>query len=205
MYCQVVETDKPLTPAAERILTVAGKLFYDNGIHAVGVDTIAAEAGVTKKTLYDRFGSKADLVALYLRRRDERWRERVRSFAGSRTTPAQKLLRVFDALADWLDTENTRGCAFVNAHAELPSADHPGRQVIAASKQWLLGYLRDLAADAGARNPARLAEALLVLVEGATVAASLEVAPTAVATAKRVAKSLVDEATAAQHNSASRR
>ncbi|OXM73165.1 MULTISPECIES: TetR/AcrR family transcriptional regulator [Amycolatopsis] len=190
-----METDKPLTPAAERILTVAGKLFYDNGIHAVGVDTIAAEAGVTKKTLYDRFGSKAELVALYLWRRDVRWRERVHSFAGRRSTPARRLLAVFDALADWLATENTRGCAFVNAHAELPEADHPGRQVIAASKRWLLGYLRDIAAEAGVRNPARLAEALLILVEGATVAASLDVTPTAVATAKRVAKSLIEEAT----------
>jgi len=190
-----VETGKPLTPAAERILTVAGRLFYDTGINAVGVDTIAAEAGVTKKTLYDRFGSKAELVALYLRRRDERWRERVRAHDNPRATPARRLLRVFDALADWMATENLRGCAFVNAHAELPAPDHPGRRVIAESKQWMLGHLRELAVHAGARHPARLAEALLVLVEGATVVASLEVAATSVATAKRVAKSLIDDAT----------
>ncbi|GAB3566743.1 TetR/AcrR family transcriptional regulator [Amycolatopsis endophytica] len=190
-----METEKPLTPAAERILTVAGKLFYGNGIHAVGVDTIAAEAGVTKKTLYDRFGSKAELVALYLRRRDERWREWVRSRDDPRATPARRMLRVFDALAEWMVKENSRGCAFVNAHAELPSADHPGRRVITASKEWLLEHLRDLAAEAGARNPRRLAETLLILVEGATVTASLEVVPTAVTTAKRVAQSLIDEAT----------
>ncbi|MDQ0379234.1 TetR/AcrR family transcriptional regulator [Amycolatopsis thermophila] len=189
-----METQKPLTPAAERILEVAGKLFYDNGIHAVGVDTIAAEAGVTKKTLYDRFGSKAELIALYLRRRDERWRERVRAFADPRATPERRLLRVFDALADWMRTENARGCAFVNAHAELPAADHPGRQVIAESKRWLLDYLRGLATEAGVRRPGRLAEELLILVEGATVAASLGVAPTAVATAKRLAKGLLQEA-----------
>ncbi|GHF29619.1 TetR family transcriptional regulator [Amycolatopsis deserti] len=189
-----METEKPLTPAAERILAVAGKLFYDNGIHAVGVDTIAAEAGVTKKTLYDRFGSKAELVALYLSRRDERWREWVRGYADPRSTPQRRLLRVFDALADWMRVENTRGCAFVNAHAELPGADHPALQPIAASKEWLLDYLRQLAADAGARNPARLAEALLILIEGATVVASLDVVPTAVAAAKRVAKLLIEEA-----------
>ncbi|NIH78636.1 TetR/AcrR family transcriptional regulator [Amycolatopsis viridis] len=193
-----METEKPLTPAAERILTVAEELFYANGIHAIGVDTIAAEAGVTKKTLYDRFGSKAELVALYLRRRDERWRDWVHGYADPRAAPQRRILRVFDALADWMSMANRRGCAFVNAHAELPAADHPAQQVIAASKEWLLDYLRQLAAEAGARNPARLAEALLILIEGATVVASLDVLPTAVAAAKRVAKSLVDEATAAR-------
>jgi AcrR family transcriptional regulator len=66
-----------LTPGARRILDVASELFYAHGIHAVGVDTIAAESGVTKRTLYDRFGSKDELVAAYLRARDERWRARV--------------------------------------------------------------------------------------------------------------------------------
>lgn len=71
--------DKPrrvrMTPGARRVLEAAERLFYEHGIHAVGVDTIAAEAGVTKKTLYDRFGSKEQIVVEYLAGRDERWRE----------------------------------------------------------------------------------------------------------------------------------
>jgi AcrR family transcriptional regulator len=187
---------KTLTPAAQRVLDVAGKLFYANGIHAVGVDSIAAGAGVTKKTLYDRFGSKEALVALYLSRRDERWREHVRVVVerSPRTAPARRPLLVFDALAEWMATENSRGCGFVNAHAELPDAEHPGRRAIQAQKEWVLTYLRELIEAAHLRNPGRLAESLFILLEGATVAESLDVVPGAVAGAKRIAKQLLESA-----------
>lgn len=177
------------------MLDVAGKLFYANGIHAVGVDSIAAEAGVTKKTLYDRFGSKDALVARYLTERDERWREHVRKVVeGGRTSPARRPLLMFDALEQWIATENPRGCAFVNAHAELPDGAHPGRQAIKAQKDWMLGYLRDLVRAAGVRNPAKVAGSLFILLEGATVAATLDVLPGAVADAKRVARQLLESA-----------
>ncbi|MQA11275.1 MAG: TetR family transcriptional regulator [Pseudonocardiaceae bacterium] len=188
--------DKALTPAARRVLDVAGKLFYDNGIHAVGVEWIAAEAGVTKKTLYDRFGSKDTLVARYLRQRDERWREHVRDIVerGRTTAPERRLLLVFDALEAWMDQVNPRGCAFVNAHAELPDGDHPGRQVITEQKQWLLDYLNALAREAEIRNPRRLAEELVVLLEGATVVRTAGVVPAAIAAAKRAARKLIADA-----------
>ncbi|PXY33735.1 TetR/AcrR family transcriptional regulator [Prauserella flavalba] len=183
-----------LTPAAERVLEVAGKLFYDNGIHAVGVEAIASEAGVTKKTLYDRFGSKDALIAHYLRRRDERWREHVIRVVEQRgrIAPARRLLLVFDALEQWIAEENPRGCAFVNAHAELPDAAHPGRDVIREQKQWLLEYLRTLAREVGVRNPRKLATSLLVLIEGANVTSTLGVVPGAVGNAKEVAKQLIE-------------
>lgn len=185
---------KTLTPAARRVLDVAGELFYANGIHAVGVDTIAAAAGVTKKTLYDRFGSKDALVGEYLTRRDERWRAHVREVVARspRAGAARRALLVFDALEEWMARENSRGCGFVNAHAELPDGDHPGRRAIHAQKEWMLGYFRELVADL--RTPARLAESLFILLEGATVAESLQVAPNAVATAKRLAKQLLEAA-----------
>ncbi|WP_106177716.1 TetR/AcrR family transcriptional regulator [Prauserella shujinwangii] len=183
-----------LTPAAERVLDVAGRLFYDNGIHAVGVESIASEAGVTKKTLYDRFGSKDALIACYLRRRDERWREHVVSVVEQRgrMTPARRLLLVFDALEEWIATENTRGCAFLNAQAELPDGTHPGREIIREQKLWMLDYLRALAREAGVRNPRKVATSLLVLLEGATVTAALGVVPGAVGNAKEVARQIVE-------------
>ncbi|PXY21195.1 TetR/AcrR family transcriptional regulator [Prauserella muralis] len=183
-----------LTPAAERVLDVAGRLFYDNGIHAVGVESIASEAGVTKKTLYDRFGSKDALIGHYLRRRDERWREHVVSVVEQRgrIPPARRLLLVFDALEQWIATENPRGCAFINAQAELPDATHPGREVIREQKQWMLDYLRALARQTGARNPRKLATSLLLLLEGATVTASLGVVPGAIGNAKDVARQLIE-------------
>ncbi|OQO92438.1 TetR/AcrR family transcriptional regulator [Saccharomonospora piscinae] len=187
--------DLVLTPAAERVLEVAGKLFYDNGIHAVGVESIASEAGVTKKTLYDRFGSKDALVGQYLKRRDERYREHVRSVVErrGRIAPARRVLLVFDALEEWIATENPRGCAFVNAQAELPDATHPAREVIREQKQWMLDYLRTLVRDVGVRNPRKLATSLLNLLEGATVTASLGIVPGAVGNAKEVARQLLDQ------------
>jgi AcrR family transcriptional regulator len=186
--------DITLTPAAERVLEVASRLFYDNGIHAVGVESIAGEAGVTKKTLYDRFGSKDALVSHYLRRRDERYREHVTAIVGKhgRIPPARRLLLVFDALEEWIVTENPRGCAFVNAQAELPDTTHPGREVIREQKQWMLDYLRTLAREAGVRNPRKLATSLLMLLEGATVTASLGIVPGAVGNAKEVARQLIE-------------
>lgn len=162
---EVVErTERRRTPAAERILRAASEMFYREGIRAVGVEAIAQEAGVTKKTLYERFGSKKELVAAYLRERDERWRtfllEAVERRGGS---AKERLLSTFDALEDWMDRENPRGCGFVNAAAELPDANHPGRVVVMEQKEWLRGYLTELAAEAGAEAPKDLAERLLIL------------------------------------------
>lgn len=184
--------EQVLSPAAERVLDVAGKLFYDHGIHAVGVESIAEEAGVPKKTLYDRFGSKDALIARYLGRRDERWREHVADrVERSRVTPVHRVLLVFDALEEWIANENPRGCAFVNALAELPDAGHPGREVIREQKQWLLDYLRGLVREAGVRNARKVATSLLVLLEGATVTASFGVVPGTVGNAKEVARTLL--------------
>src|SRR5690349_24992420 len=108
----------PMTPAARRALTAAGRLFYERGIHAVGVDLIAAEAGVTKKTLYDRFGSKEQIVVEYLADRDERWREFLFDRLDAVTEPVARVLAVFDASRDWAAEHSPRGCGMVNAHAE---------------------------------------------------------------------------------------
>ncbi|AXK37247.1 TetR/AcrR family transcriptional regulator [Streptomyces armeniacus] len=177
-----------LTPGGRKILDAASGLFYGRGINAVGVDLIAREAGVTKKTLYDRFGSKETLVAAYLRERDQRWRDwltgRVEA-AGD--TPYARVLAAFDALAEWMRRENPRGCGFVNAAAELPDASHPGRAVIEGQKHWMRGYLRELCAGTGAADPAELADELLLLYEGATVLGGLEITPAPAATARSLA------------------
>ena len=187
-------TDDRLTPAGQRVLDAASALFYDQGIHAVGVDAIARRAGVTKKTLYDCFGSKDALVAAYLRVRDQRWREWLTSFVDRRADrPAARVLATFDALREWLRRESPRGCGFVNALAELPDTDHPGRAVILAQKRWMVGYFTDLAKAAGRPQPAQLARALMVLFEGATVADSTGVPTGAVRQAQRLAAGLFED------------
>ena len=149
----------PLTPAGERLLDAAAELFYRRGIRAVGVDLIADVAGTTKKTLYDRFGSKDALVALYLRRRAQRWQVFVREFVGRTPPGPDQLLAVFDALEEWL-AEQDRGCAFVNAHAEIGGTDHPGVPVIRAEKAAMRALFTELAVGGGAgraRGPRRAA------------------------------------------------
>ena len=191
---KIAQPAQAWTPAAKRILDAASRLFYWEGIRAVGVDAIAAEAQVTKKTIYDRFGSKAALVTTYLRQRDDRWRERLTRALDEvpHHDPRQQLLTTFDALGDWMREENPRGCGFVNAYAELSDPGHPGRQAIIDQKRWLLELLTGLASKAGVPQPERVAEQLLILHEGATVTNSIRVTENAAAAAKELAASIID-------------
>lgn len=181
------------TPAAERILRAASEMFYERGIRAVGVDAVAAEAGVTKKTLYDRYGSKDELVAAYLRARDERWREwLVEGVERRGGSTRERILSTFDALGEWLDLGGARGCGFVNATVELPDENHPARVVVMSQKRWLRDYLKELAVEAGAKDSETLADQLVLLHEGVTVSTSLRMPEDAVRKARSVAAILVD-------------
>src|SRR5689334_11194512 len=122
--------DRPLTPAARRVLQVASELFYERGIGSVGLELIAADAGVTKKTVYDRFGSKDALILAYLRARDERWRDFMTGRIAGVADPRERVLATFDVLGEWA-TGSGRGCSMVNACAELPDPSHPVHEVAA--------------------------------------------------------------------------
>ena len=162
-----------LTPAGRRILTAASDLFYAHGIRAVGVDLIAETAGTTKKTLYDRFGSKDALVAAYLHCRMQRWQAFVLDHL-DRHAPAQgtdRVLGVLDALAAWMAVHE-RGCAFVNAYAEIAGTDHPGLAVIRTEKHWVRDLYARLCREAGIDDPEWTGDALHVVHEGAIVAAT---------------------------------
>lgn len=187
------EADQRLTPGARRILDVASELFYSRGIHAVGVDTIAAESGVTKRTLYDRFGSKDALVATYLRTRDRRWRQLVLDRLDTRADPVARVLVPFDVLPDWLAT-SPRGCSFVNAFAELPDPAHPGRQIVVAEKTWLRDLFANLLREAGLDHVDDLAVQLLSLHEGAIVTHAITADTHAAASARSAAELLVTSA-----------
>ena len=183
------------TPAARRILAAASELFYRRGIHVVGVDLVAERAGTTKKTLYDRFGSKDGLVVAYLTHRAHRWREllrtRVAQVADDAGAAAQ-VAAVFDALAAWM-VDQERGCAFVNALAELGGADHgdgvvPALELVRAEKRWM----HDLFATALAgEGSVTTAAQLHVLYEGATVLATVAPGTGAVAAARAAALRLL--------------
>ncbi len=179
---------KPLTPAGERLLATASELFYERGIHAVGVDLIAELAGTTKKTLYDRFGSKDNLVALYLQRRFERWCAFVDERLAAHDPGPGQVLAAFDLLAEWL-SDNTHGCAFVNANAEIGRGEHPGVAVIRHEKQWMRERYEALVRAAGL--PPELGPRLHLLHEGAIVALTSGGQQDAVAHAKAAARALL--------------
>lgn len=163
----IVPDLESLTPGARRILDTASKLFYERGITAVGVDLISERSGVTKRTLYNRFGSKDALVAAYLLDREERWRRLVEAaVAAPGLSATERITAPFDALREWLK-ESPRGCAFINALAELPDPKHPAHRVAAAEKRWLLELFERLAEDAGIAAAGRLAHGLVCLHEGA--------------------------------------
>lgn len=189
-----VGSDRPLTPRARRVLEVASELFYWRGIHAVGVDTIAAESGVTKRTLYDRFGSKDGLITAYLAARDRRWREQVLArLDAAGQDPVARVLAPFDVLSEWL-APRSRGCAFVNAFAELPDPDHPARRLVVAEKIWLRDLFRSLLREAEVSDPDILAAQLLSLHEGASVSYSIVDDRTAAMTARSAAEVLFTRA-----------
>ncbi|NHT18487.1 TetR/AcrR family transcriptional regulator [Cellulomonas sp. IC4_254] len=161
----------PLTPAAQRVLDAASELFYERGIHAVGVDGIAEAAGVTKKTLYDRFGSKEALVVAYLRARDARWRAHLLATLDRVPSPGTaRVLAVFDAAESWSTANSPRGCSAINARAEsFPGDGDAVLAEVAAQKAWQVGLLADLCREAGVREPEDTARALMLLYEGAIV------------------------------------
>jgi AcrR family transcriptional regulator len=172
---------KRLTPAGERILTAASALFYARGIRTVGVDAIADAAEVTKKTLYDRFGSKDNLIAAYLEERNRVWHLFLDEQLAARAprTPEEVILALFAALTDWLAVSQ-RGCGFINASVELAAPDHPAMPVIVAQKQWMRSEFMAQAALGGFADVQELADRLLLLHEGALVCfrvAAMEYAP----------------------------
>jgi AcrR family transcriptional regulator len=187
----VTTVEDPMTPVGERLAETAGRLFYARGIRAVGVELIAEEAGTTKKTLYDRFGSKDALVALYLRRRAERWQTVALDRLDRHPEPGKdRVLLVFDALDDWL-SQQWRGCAFVNAYAEIGGTDHPGLPVVRSEKAWMRQLFVALVEEAGYDDPVGLGGQLHLLYEGAVVLLTAGDEPGALVHARQAAARLL--------------
>ncbi|MYR07149.1 TetR family transcriptional regulator [Gordonia sp. SID5947] len=180
------------TPKARAILDAASDLFYDQGIHAVGVDAIAERAGVTKRTLYDRFGSKERLVVEYLRARDALWRELLAGrLAAADAGAIAQVSAVFDASRDWAAERGAKGCSMINAHAEISDPAHPAYAVIVGQKQWMLDLFTRIAETAEVRARDVVAARLMLLHEGALVTAGMEVVEDAFGQAKTVAVELL--------------
>ena len=158
--------------ARERILAVAGDLFYAQGIRSVGVDEIVARADVAKMSLYRSFPSKDELAAAYLEETNARyWRWWDDVASRHPDAPVEQLRALFRALAKRTIRADWRGCPFTNAATEFPEPGHPARTVAEANKRELRRRLVLLAKAAGARHPTALADQLVLLFEGAYTSA----------------------------------
>jgi AcrR family transcriptional regulator len=166
-----VARSKARESARERILETAACLFYEDGIHAVGVDTVIAASGVAKMTLYRHFPSKDDLIAAYLERANERFWTWLEAEMATAPDPRAKLLRAFSALGRQATSPTCRGCGFQGAAAEFPDPAHPAHKVALAHKRQVLERFTALGRQAKLRAPEALAEHLLMLMDGAWVAA----------------------------------
>ncbi|HSI92098.1 MAG TPA: TetR/AcrR family transcriptional regulator [Jiangellaceae bacterium] len=151
-----------------RILDAAQRCFYRWGITATGVDTLAEEAGVSKRTLYNHFGSKDGLVTAYLRRREETWRRTLAELLDAAgDDPVARVLAYARGYARPVDDTTFRGCAFINAAAELADDEHPALGVVRSSIDTVQRGVRQILADAGVADPDSLASQVLVVLEGA--------------------------------------
>jgi AcrR family transcriptional regulator len=154
----------------ERILETARDLFYRDGIRAVGVEVIAAEAGTNKMTLYRNFGSKEELIAEYLRGEvkavEKHWDDLI---ARHPADPKALILAWLKDMGALMTRPESRGCPMVNAAVELPDADHPGRKVIEQHKLAIRDRLAAACRKAGLAHPELLADQIHMLVEGAGV------------------------------------
>jgi AcrR family transcriptional regulator len=172
----------------ERLLAASDELFYRDGVHSTGIDAVIEKAGVAKGSLYYIFGGKDELVAADLRGRHEAWRQRVEAAQAGIDDPDEKILAVFDAIADYVSLPEFRGCPFNNAAAEAPAGEAQ-RLAIKEYRDWLRRSFVRLAADTGVSDSEALADALIVLYDGALATAEMGGTSRAAAlTAKRIAR-----------------
>jgi AcrR family transcriptional regulator len=168
----------------ERILETTDRLFYGQGIRAVGVDTIAAEIGISKRTLYNYFPSKDALIVAYLTRRAV-------PRGVSERPPLEQILGVFDWLERWFASNAFRGCPFVNAVAEIGERAHPATRIAVDQKERRRVAFRDILKRLGVADPDGLATQLAILVEGAMAAALVRDDPAMARAAKSAAEVLL--------------
>ena len=189
----MARTSKDIPRAADRILSTATDLFYREGTRAIGVDEIVARAGATKPSLYRAFASKDQLIAAFLEGQGEHfWDYFNAAVAAHPGDPRAQILEFFDALSRRATEPGYRGCALTNAAVEYPDAKHPGRHVSVEHKQGLRDRLRSMTKAMEARKPKKLADSLLLLIEGVYVSSQLFGPEGPAGAARGAAETLID-------------
>jgi AcrR family transcriptional regulator len=153
--------------ARERLLTAASQLFHDVGIQAAGVDALIAAADVAKATFYRHFPSKDDLVVAWLRDPRARWFDDIRAQVDEHEEPPTEAIpRLFDAVAEWLESTDYRGCPYLNTSVEVTDPTHPARRVVTDYLQEVEDYLSGMVEAGGYQEPRELGAELQTILAG---------------------------------------
>jgi AcrR family transcriptional regulator len=181
--------------ARERLLAAANELFYNEGVHTVGIDRIVEQAGVAKASLYNTFGSKEELVRAYLQTRQANVARRITQAVDRYHDPRERLLAVFEGQGELFAQPGYRGCAFARASAESQPGDQ-AEQAAEANRQWIRTLLTELVTQTGVPEPEVLARQLHLVYDGSVQSARMDHDPRVAAAARTAAAILLDAALA---------
>ncbi|MFE5571723.1 TetR/AcrR family transcriptional regulator [Amycolatopsis japonica] len=180
-------TDEQNRVDREALLDAAEKLFYENGIQAVGMDQVRAASGLSLKRIYRFFEAKEDLVVAMLKRRDRRWRGSLAARVEEVQDPQERVLAIFDWLADWFAEPGFRGCAWINAHGEFGPSSAAVLAEVRAHKQAFHEQIDNWVRPTG--RP--VTEPVYLLAEGAIVTAGISGDPAPARQAREAVKTLL--------------
>jgi len=183
-----------MSKKAETILATAEQLFTVHGFHATGVDRIAEESGVTKRTLYKHFGSKEGLIQAVLERHHGEIMQDVRQKVQKASDARAKILTCFSIWRAWFAKPEFAGCIFIKTLNEYAGCSTEIGRVAQKAKDEMRSFLQELAEEAGATDPALLAEQLQILLEGATVLAQSGRGAATMDSADLIVRDLLDRA-----------
>ncbi|MFL5607057.1 MAG: TetR/AcrR family transcriptional regulator [Gemmatimonadaceae bacterium] len=157
----------------DRLLDAADRLFYQEGVRAVGIDRVLAEADAAKASLYQHFGGKDQLVASCLERRTVDARANIEAYLAD-TPASHRALRFFDWVVEWTESQEFRGCPLLHTLSELTDSAHPARAIALRQREWFAERLLEWTKAAGAKDPKTTARALMVLFDGAVAGSEVD-------------------------------
>lgn len=173
---RVNSADIPISGSVRsRLVCAADRLFYAEGIHAVGIDRVLAEAGVAKASLYHHFSGKDELVVAYLDARSDTMSNSLGELLADVAGDARARLGViFEQVWGRAGSQEFRGCPFINAAAEYPMLDHPVRAAVTRHRQRFAAIIDEQLQRGGVEAPPVLVQALAMAYDGCTVAAQID-------------------------------
>ena len=157
----------------DRLLDAADRLFYREGVRAVGIDRVLAEADAAKASLYQHFGGKDQLVASCLERRTVDARANIEAYLAD-TPSSQRALKFFDWVVEWAESKDFRGCPLQHTLSELTDAAHPARAIAQGQREWFTERFLEWTRAAGVKDVRATAHALVVLFDGAVAGSEVD-------------------------------